>query len=43
MNFRDGLPIYQQIADRLMDEILPESTFPTNASPVFANIAYFCK
>ena len=22
MNFRDGLPIYQQIADRLMDEIL---------------------
>ena len=24
MNFRDGLPIYQQIADRLMDEILAE-------------------
>ena len=28
MNFRDGLPIYQQIADRLMDEILAEKYLP---------------
>ena len=33
MNFRDGLPIYQQIADRLMDEILAEKYLPDERIP----------
>ena len=33
MNFRDGLPIYQQIADRLMDEILAEKYIPDERIP----------